>query len=142
MPGDEAVLTIGQVAARAGVKASRIRFYETRGVLPEPERLSGQRRYRPEAIRRLAMVQVAQQAGFSLDEIRRLMGSSEAGHGSAELRELAEHKLADVRALIARAETMSRWLEVATDCRCATLDECGLFEGHEGLTSSQVEAAS
>ena len=42
---DEATLTIGQVARRAGLKTSAIRYYESVGLLPEPERESGQRRY-------------------------------------------------------------------------------------------------
>ena len=45
---DEPMLTIGQVAERAGLNTSRIRFYERTGVLPQPDRVSGQRRYHPE----------------------------------------------------------------------------------------------
>ena len=48
-------LMIGDVAVRAGMSASRIRFYESRGVLPEPERVAGRRRYSPEVLRRFAL---------------------------------------------------------------------------------------
>ena len=66
-------LTIGEVARRAGVATSSIRFYESIGLLPEPERLHGQRRYRSDVLGKLAFIGVAQSAGFKLAEITDLM---------------------------------------------------------------------
>ena len=74
-----AALTIGQVAARAGLNTSHIRYYERVGVLPKPERASGQRRYDDEVLHRLAIIGVAQRAGFTLDEIRDLTGPENRG---------------------------------------------------------------
>jgi hypothetical protein len=71
---DEPLLTIGQVAERAGVNTSHIRFYERVGVLPRPERVSGQRRYGDEVLHRLSIINVAQRAGLTLDEIAPLTG--------------------------------------------------------------------
>ena len=68
-------LAIGEVAARAGMSTSRIRYYEGRGVLPEPERTAGQRRYSEDVFRRLAIIDAAQRVGFTLEEIRNLLGS-------------------------------------------------------------------
>ena len=65
----EPLLTIGQVAERAGLNTSHIRFYERVGVLPEPERVAGQRRYRDEMLHRLSIIDVAQRAGLTLEEI-------------------------------------------------------------------------
>lgn len=126
---DEATLTIGQVARRTGLKTSAIRFYESVGVLPEPERVSGQRRYSESVVRRLEMIDVAKRAGFSLDETASLFaaGSERAPEGS-HLRALAEQKLPEVRALIERARAMEAWLGTATGCACDTLDACKLFE--------------
>ena len=62
---EEPLLTIGQLAERAGLNTSHIRFYERVGVLPEPERVSGQRRYRPEVLHRLSIIDVAQRAGLT-----------------------------------------------------------------------------
>jgi MerR family redox-sensitive transcriptional activator SoxR len=118
------MLTIGQVAARAGLNTSRIRYYESVGVLPEPVRVSGQRRYEEDVLRRLNVIDVAQRAGLTLDEIRDLTGSPHAGD---RLRELAERKLPEIEALIARAEEMKRWLEAARRCDCETVHACGLF---------------
>lgn len=120
-------LRIGQVAADAGMRASSIRYYESVGVLPEPERVSGQRRYSPEILTRLRFIDVAQQAGFSLDEIRELLDGSERDQASERLRALAQRKLPDVEALISRAEAMKDWLRAADGCECPTLDMCALF---------------
>jgi DNA-binding transcriptional MerR regulator len=123
-----AALTIGEVAARAGVNTSRIRYYERVGVLPQPERTSGQRRYSEDVLNRLAIVDVAQRAGLSLDEIRDLTGPDNRGaHAGARIRELAESKLPDIEALIARAQAVKAWLQVARSCDCATVDICRLF---------------
>lgn len=123
-----AVLTIGEVAARAGINTSRIRYYERVGVLPKPERTSGQRRYGEDVLNRLAIVDVAQRAGLSLDEIRDLTGPDNRGaHAGARVRELAERKLPDIEALIARAQAVKAWLQVARSCDCATVDICRLF---------------
>jgi len=115
------MLTIGEVAARAGVNPSHIRYYEDVGVLPEPERVSGQRRYDEAILQRLSVIDVAQRAGMSLDEIRDLTGPGE------QLRDIADRKLPAIEALIARAEAVRRWLELARECTCPTVDVCGLF---------------
>jgi len=125
---DESLLTIGQVAARAGVNTSHVRFYERVGVLPEPERVGGRRRYREEVLHRLSIIDVAQRAGLTLEEIAPLTGpdnrSADAGR---HIRRLADDKLPHVDALIARAQAVRHWLEVAQSCDCASVDVCGLF---------------
>jgi MerR family transcriptional regulator, redox-sensitive transcriptional activator SoxR len=122
-------LTIGQVARAAGINASAIRFYEREGLLPQPPRTGGQRRYGDETVRRLEVIDIAKRAGFSLDEIRQLLDTSDAGEPShPQLRALAERKLPDVEALAARAEAMRAWLEMARECTCSSLELCALFE--------------
>lgn len=121
------LLTIGQVAERAGTRASSIRYYESVGVLPEPERVSGQRRYKTDVLARLGFIEVAQRAGFSLEEIRELFEGSEAEQVSTHLQALAQRKVRDVEDLIRRAEAMKGWLQAASDCECPQLDACLLF---------------
>jgi MerR family redox-sensitive transcriptional activator SoxR len=126
---DEATFTIGEVARRAGLKTSAIRYYESVGLLPEPEREGGQRRYGEETLRRLQVIDVAKRAGFSLDEARVLLATGDGGPPAhAELRELAERKLPEVDELIARARAMRAWLVTASGCSCEMLDVCGLFD--------------
>jgi MerR family redox-sensitive transcriptional activator SoxR len=126
---NETTLTIGQLARRAGLKPSAIRYYERVGVLPAPERASGQRRYGEAAVRRLEVLDVAKRAGFSLDEARVLLERTEAGTPAFEaLRELAARKLPEVEDLISRAQDMRAWLLAATGCSCSSLDVCALFD--------------
>jgi len=125
---DEPLLTIGQVAERAGLNTSHIRYYERVGVLPEPERVAGQRRYRSEVLHRLSIIDVAQRAGLSLDEIAPLTGPDNRGaDASRHIRALADEKLPHIEALIARAHAVKHWLEIAQSCDCRSVDVCGLF---------------
>jgi MerR family redox-sensitive transcriptional activator SoxR len=138
---DTTQLTIGEVARRVGLKTSAIRYYESRGVLPEPVRESGQRRYTPDTLRRLQVIDVAKRAGFSLDEARVLLSAEDDDEPAyARLRELAQRKLPEVDALIERAQAMRRWLSTATSCGCETLDVCALFSDSDDLSSQPAAA--
>jgi MerR family redox-sensitive transcriptional activator SoxR len=126
---NDATLTIGEVAQLAGLRTSAIRYYESIGVLPEPERESGQRRYSKETVRQLQVIDVAKRAGFTLEEARALLSTDREGSPAyAQLRELAQRKLHQVDALIERAQAMRAWLHAATGCGCQTLDSCALFD--------------
>lgn len=128
-------LTIGQIAQQAAVATSAIRYYEREGLLPRPERTHGQRRYTGDTLRRLEVIGIAKRAGFTLDDVRLLLDASDAGEPShAQLRELAERKLPEVDALIARAQAMREWLVLAQGCTCSSLDLCGLFERRAAAT--------
>src|SRR5438094_92375 len=123
------LLTIGEVARVSGRAASAIRYYEEIGLLPGPVRVSGRRRYDRDVLRTLAVVETAQRAGLTLDEIRLLLEASpDDGAATDRLREVAERKLPDLIALIERAELVRGWLEDAARCVCPTLDDCPLFE--------------
>ena len=120
-------MRIGEVAEQAGVRASLIRYYEDIGLLPEPERVSGRRRYDETVLRRLTIIDVAQRAGMSLDEIRLLIEHGNESF-SAQLGELATRKLPEIEALIERAQRVRTWMQAAADCRCDTIDACALFD--------------
>jgi MerR family redox-sensitive transcriptional activator SoxR len=125
-------MSIGQVARRAGVKPSALRYYEGVGLLPPPERANGRRRYDGEVLRkvldRLAVVRVAQHAGFTISEIRTLLdGFSEDTPPSVRWRVLAQDKLPEVEALVERALGMKSLLERGLRCECLRLEECALF---------------
>jgi MerR family transcriptional regulator, redox-sensitive transcriptional activator SoxR len=121
-------LTIGEVAHRAGVATSAIRYYESIGLLPEPERESGQRRYNQTVLGKLAFIGVAQTAGFKLAEIAELIEGLDGNPGMAQsMRSLSARKLPEIEALIERTEAMKGWLHVASNCDCETPAECSLF---------------
>jgi MerR family transcriptional regulator, redox-sensitive transcriptional activator SoxR len=122
------MLAIGEVAEKANVNVSAIRYYEREGLLPEAERVSGQRRFTADAVQRLGIIDVAKQAGFSLEEVGALLDSIDQGAPAHEqLQALAARKLPEVDALIERAQAMRAWLTIASECGCESLDCCGLF---------------
>jgi MerR family redox-sensitive transcriptional activator SoxR len=122
-------LSIGEVARRSGKATSAIRYYEEVGLVDPPERVSGRRRYHADVVRRLAVIETAQRAGLTLDEIRLLLrASSKDGAVTEQLRAVAEQKLPELREAIERAELVRSWLEDAARCHCPTLDECPLFD--------------
>ncbi len=121
------MLTIGEVARRAGVRTSALRYYEEVGVLPPAERHGGQRRYDEAVLARLAVVRLAQEVGFSVAEMRALVeGFDHVGVAAERWRVLASRKLTEVDVLIARVENMKQVLEKSLRCGCLTLDSCVL----------------
>lgn len=102
------MLTIGQLAKRAGVGVETIRFYEREGLLAAPERLpSGYRQYPSEAVERVKFLRRAQWLGFSLKEAKELLAlRDDPDARSREVREKAVEKLADVDARIAELQAM------------------------------------
>jgi MerR family redox-sensitive transcriptional activator SoxR len=125
-------LLIGELADKAGVATSAIRYYESIGLLPEPYRVSGQRRYGEETLKRLEFIAAAQRAGFTLREITEL---SDGFDVSA----LAKRKLPEVQAELRLARERKKWLEAAESCDCASPDECTLFEGEAALHVVHVD---
>ena len=110
---DDANLTIGEVAQRAGVATSTVRYYERRGLLAADARRSGQRRYRVETLRRLVFVGMLQDAGLSLDDIAGVLAATDV----ADWKAIARRRLAALDAEIARLRQARGYLEGALLCR-------------------------
>jgi MerR family transcriptional regulator, redox-sensitive transcriptional activator SoxR len=133
------LLAIGDVARISGKAPSAIRYYESIGLLAEPVRLSGRRRYPADVVRSLAVIETGQRAGLTLDDIRLLLRTSPDDAGSVErLREVAERRLPVLSEAIARAEVVREWLEQAANCCCPTLETCPLFEQPSSLPERDV----
>lgn len=117
-------LRSGQVAAAAGVHPQTLRYYERRGLLPEPGRtLGGHRLYPPEAVAVLKVIKTAQRLGFTLDEIIDLLEVTHGGmHGGLHGRAVA--KLAEVNAKLADLEIIRDTLRAAVDRGCDDLLSC------------------
>ncbi len=120
-------LAIGEVAERAGMSPSRIRYYEARGLLPQPERAAGKRRYTEEVFRRLAIIDAAQRVGFTLEQIRELLGSRDQP-AHERLRQLAMLKLPELDELIARATSVRHVLVLCSTCSCESIDVCRMLD--------------
>jgi MerR family redox-sensitive transcriptional activator SoxR len=124
----ETELSIGEVAERAGVSVSAIRYYERNGLLPEAERVGGQRRFAASTVRRLMVIAVAKRAGFSLAAAKALLVSIDKGAPAHEqLRALATQRLTEIDTEIERAQARRDWMAAASACACESLDDCGLF---------------
>jgi MerR family transcriptional regulator, redox-sensitive transcriptional activator SoxR len=119
-------ISIGEVARRACLRASAIRYYEKIGLLPKTQRIGRQRRYEPGVLNYLAVIDMAKRAGFRIDEIRHLFHGF--GKGSPAFHRwqlLAQRKITEMDDLIARAKKMKRLLEKADRCKCLDLEDCG-----------------
>ena len=119
---DEPRLTIGEVARRAGVPTSTVRYYERRGLLEADGRQSGQRRYREPSLRRLVFIGMLQDAGLSLEEIAGVLEAGTAAEwkaiGSRRLEALDEEiqALEQARDYL-RGALLCRYDHPATDCQ-------------------------
>jgi MerR family transcriptional regulator, redox-sensitive transcriptional activator SoxR len=133
-------ITIGEVAQRAGIRTSAIRYYESVGVLPAAQRINGIRRYDTSVFERLTIIQMAQQAGFSVSEMWTLFnGFATETPVSDRWQQLARQKLVEVEALIRHAQAMKRVLEEELLlCRCLTFEECVrcIHDENEGETAT------
>lgn len=114
-----AKLRTAEVARLAGVNIETLRFYERKGILPEPpRRASGYRDYPPETVERVRFIKRAQELGFSLSEIQELLGLRElAGAKSARVRKVAEAKLEEIDHKIRDLEAMKQSLSELL-CSC------------------------
>jgi MerR family redox-sensitive transcriptional activator SoxR len=118
-------LTITAVAARAGIRPTAIRYYESIGLLPAPARVNGRRRYDERVLQQLAIIATAQRMGFTITEIGTLLHGFSAETPAWERWQLlAREKLPEIEALIVRAQAMKQLLERSLHCTCLTLDEC------------------
>lgn len=118
-------MKIGQLAHRAGLRASAIRYYERLGLLAPPHRVGGQRRYSPDALDRVLLIRFASEMGFSLAEIKLfLSGLRENAPVGPRWKKLATKKISEVEESIARSLRLKTLLENLLDCRCASLKQC------------------
>lgn len=125
---DDDALTIGEVAERCDVSRDAIRYWEERGLIPDPPRddSSGYRAYPPDLVRRVHAIVRAKELGFSLEEIRRLFDRRDRGETCEELGKIARQRIEEFRREIERLERKIEGLEAlaeacpgdlpATDC--------------------------
>jgi MerR family redox-sensitive transcriptional activator SoxR len=120
-----ALLSIGAIARRTRLAPSAIRYYEAAGLIPPPSRVGGKRAYDSTVFEAIALIKLAQDAGFTLADVRALLaGFDDRTPASARWRVMATKKLADVTQRIERAQRMKLLLERLVQCRCETLAEC------------------
>ncbi len=123
-------MNISEVARMAGVRPSALRFYESIGLIPAPRRINRRRYYDSKVLQRIALVQLAQQAGFTIAEIKTLFhGFAPDTPPAARWQTLARKKVTELDALIERAQRMKQVLETGLQCGCLRLEDCPVMPG-------------
>lgn len=121
-------LSIGEAARRAGVRTSALRYYEAAGILPAPARSGGRRWYDAAAIQRIDMLKFAQQAGFTLKEIKVLFDGFGADTPlSARWQSLARKKLTELEAQAMHIKEMQHMLRLGLKCGCIRIEDCAVY---------------
>jgi DNA-binding transcriptional MerR regulator len=119
------LLTIGELARRTGVARSALRYYEELGLLPTPERISGQRRYPASTVGLVGIILLLRDAGFSLAEQKTLL-AAQAG-APHEWRRLARRKLAELDEHITKARAAREAIDHALHCPHEDIRQCPNF---------------
>ena len=114
-------MTIGELARRARVQASAVRYYESIGLLTPAARRAGRRIFEDDALERLTVITYAKQLGFSLKEVKELFG----GFKVTRWKPLAIRKIAELDEMTLRIDTMRGLLQRALRCGCLDVEECG-----------------
>ncbi|MFB9326344.1 MerR family transcriptional regulator [Paenibacillus aurantiacus] len=118
-------LSIGQLAVKANINASTLRYYESIGLLPAPERVNGQRRYDERLLDRINFIKVAQQTGFSIQEITILLEGFEPGDSlSDRWEQMAMQKRSELEERKRQLNSMIQILDSGLSCKCLTWSEC------------------
>ena len=119
-------MRIGELSRRSGVPATALRYWEQVGLFPRVPRVSGRREYGDESVRRVGLLLLAQECGFTLAEVRRLFAPGLDGRPpSARWEMLAEVKLAEIERVERLLQRMRSALEGVRSCACVDLDACG-----------------
>jgi len=118
-------VTIGEVAAKATIATSAIRYYEKSGLLKQPLRKNGRRVYSDGVLHQLVIIEFAKETGFTLSETKLLLhGFPENTPASARWKKMAREKIHELDVALAKTKAMRDMLEAMTSCRCRKLEQC------------------
>ena len=122
---------IGTLSAATGVNIETIRYYEKIGLIPAPPRTVGRQRvYDSAHLKRLTFIRRSRELGFSLDEIRALLGLVRGGDLScAEVKTMTEQHVTDIRRKVKDLKKLERVLtELTAKCRGNTVPDCPILD--------------
>lgn len=139
------MMTIGDVAARAGLHTSAIRYYERAGLLTLPSRTAGRRVYQTEVLHQLTIISVYKTLGFTLGEIKLLLNDFPKDKKASEcFDQLARTKIEEMENIIVKATAVKKTLIDIVQCRCTNLESCAqrIAGNPRRRTSLQLPLAS
>jgi MerR family transcriptional regulator, mercuric resistance operon regulatory protein len=125
-------VTIGALSRQANVPIETVRYYERSGLMPKPPRSGGGHRlYNRDHLKRLIFIRRGRELGFSLEELRALLGLVDGGHYTCgEVKALSDRHLIDVRQKIADLRRLEKTLEeISSQCKEEAVPECPIIEG-------------
>jgi MerR family redox-sensitive transcriptional activator SoxR len=134
---EQDLIGISEVAEASGLQSSALRYYERAGLISPTGRAGGRRQYDPSVLQRLAAIALLQEAGFTIAEVRQALGA-----GSDGWRPLAEQKLGELDAHMARVAAAKELLVSALRCDCSGLDTCELVSTRRGRHRTVVQKLS
>ncbi|MFD8888961.1 MULTISPECIES: MerR family transcriptional regulator [unclassified Streptomyces] len=120
-------LGIGELARQVGMRPSALRYYESVGLLPAAERAAGRRVYPAGIVRRIALIKMAQRAGFTLAEIRDLLDADAERGATRQWRALAESKLPELDRFIRQTQMLRDAVADCLACGCMNFEKCELL---------------
>ncbi|MGW0775859.1 MerR family transcriptional regulator [Streptomyces sp. NPDC002835] len=135
---DDTLLSISEVARRAGIATSALRYYERCSLIPEGVKVAGRRHYPPAVLHRLSAIKICQRIGFSLAEISGLLQSN--GVGGGVWRHVATARRSQVEREIVALNELLRLIDQTLDCDCRTLCDCPHM-GPDGPFSAAAQEA-
>lgn len=121
-------LTVGGVSARSGVPISALRYYDQIGLLGDIPRLAGVRQFPTSVLRRLALIRAAQEAGFTLAEIKVLLDQRPEASVRQQWETLAARRLPELDATIARLILLRSTVAECLSCGCLSLTSCAMLQ--------------
>lgn len=139
------LLSVGEVARRAGMAVSALHFYERKGLIHSVRNSGNQRRYERSVLRRVAVIQVAQSVGLSLEDIGAALATLPADHApnTADWARLSSLWHSELNARIARMERLRDGLVSCIGCGCLSTETCPLRNpgdrlGRQGKAGARI----
>jgi len=128
-------LSVGEVAARSGIRVSAIHFYEARGLIHAARSSGNQRRFAREVLRRIAIIKVAQRAGIPLATIKQAMDRLPIHHapGKADWEELSAEWRDELDQRITRLTRLRDQMTLCIGCGCLSTAHCPLRNPEDAL---------
>ncbi|EKO3657330.1 redox-sensitive transcriptional activator SoxR [Vibrio metschnikovii] len=135
-------LTIGRLVERSGVAASALRFYEAKGLIASFRTNGNQRRYLPSMLRRIALVQVAQSVGFTLEEIAKELSTLPMNQAATkqDWERVANKWQQDLDHKIAKIQSLKDNLSGCIGCGCLSMKKCHLINPEDNLNQQRQGA--
>lgn len=131
----EPTWSVGRVAKRCGVTISTLHFYEQKGLISSWRNAGNQRRYKPEVLRRIAIIKAAQKVGISLDEVKQAFSSLPDNRTPTtdDWQQLSQSWQQILDARIAYLQTLRDYLTGCIGCGCLSMSKCPLYNPDDKL---------